>query len=750
MLKQNYKIHGMHCTSCANIIERKINKTTGIQLAKANYATEILEIESEHPPSLDQLNHQLKPLGYNLTSETAGDHTIQQEHLHQSNDPVELSQLRQSLKIIIPLVIISILMMTWDILGIDLKIIPAMSDVVKVFFHHLQPIMATYMLFTIGKPYLLGVWRFIRYREANMDTLIGIGTLTAFIYSFFISAFEEILVPFLDVNILYYDVTIIVIGFITIGKFLEANAKAKTNQALQSLFSLQAKSATVRVNGVDQEVDLDKVQINDQIVVKPGTKIPVDGIVIEGESYIDESMITGEPMPIRKSLNSLVNAGTINQDGFLLIKASAIGKDSLLAHIIDLVKSAQNSRAPIQKLADQVSAIFVPTVMVIAIVSLIAWITIGTLWLPFDKALVIGITSFVGILVIACPCALGLATPTAIIVGVGKGASNGILIKNAEALEKLSKIKDIVFDKTGTLTNGKPEVITFQNISDLSDEKIITIANSLEKNSEHPLAHAITNFAKNKNLTSLSIKNFQSSRGKGVEADIDNQKYFIGSENFIEEITKTKPQLDSNQSNTPVVLSNQTTILAYFLIGDSIKKEAKSAIEQLHQMKIRTHLATGDQEQVAQIVGKQLNIDEIHSRLLPEDKQILIKKLKENQTMVAVAGDGVNDAPALALADVGIAMSTGTDTAIETADITLLHGDISKITQAIHLSQETLKTIKQNLFWAFAFNIIGIPLAAGLFYPFGISLNPAFAGAAMAFSSVLVVTNSLRLKFGKL
>ncbi|MCC7432891.1 cadmium-translocating P-type ATPase, partial [Candidatus Peregrinibacteria bacterium] len=660
-------------------------------------------------------------------------------------------ELKKNLKTIIPLVTISIAMMVWDILGENLKIIPSMTATVREFFHHLQPIMATYMLFSIGKPYLIGVWRFFKFRVANMDTLIGIGTFTAFIYSFIISAFEESLAPFIDVNILYYDVTIVVIGFITIGKFLEANAKAKTNQALQSLLSLQAKSAIVRINGSDQEVELEKLQIGDEVVIKPGTKIPVDGTVIEGESYIDESMITGESMPIHKTLNAKVTAGTINQDGFLLVKADAIGKDSLLAHIIDLVKSAQNSRAPIQKLADQLSAVFVPSVIIIALASLLGWLLIATYWISFDKALVMGITSFVGVLVIACPCALGLATPTAIIVGVGKGAKNGILIKNAEALEKLSKIKNIVFDKTGTLTNGKPEVVSFKNISNLSDDDIIAIASSLEKNSEHPLAHAINNFAASKKLASLPIKNFQSHRGKGLEAEINASKYYLGNENFIQEITKINlTEAISNQTNTPVILSNKTAVLAYFFIGDTIKDGSKQAIKQLKEMKIKTHLATGDHQQVAESVGKELHIDDIHSRLLPEDKQILIKALQNNKNMVAVAGDGVNDAPALALADVGIAMSTGTDTAIETADITLLHGDISKITQAIHLSRSTLKTIKENLFWAFFFNIIGIPLAAGVLYPYGISLNPAFAGAAMAFSSVLVVTNSLRLKFAKL
>lgn len=749
-----YKVTGMHCASCANIIERKLKKIEGIEDVLVSYANSTAEIKYDSGFEIESIKNIVSTLGYTFSSNE--DNSNMDGHSRteaQDESNPELAKLKHNVFISIPLIIFSALVMAWEIFSGDFQLLPEMPPLMDEFIHHISPIFATYMMFLVGAPFLLGIWRFIRHGQASMDTLIGIGTLTAFVYSFIVSTFEEPLRQFINVDIMYYDVTIIVIGFITLGKYLEANAKAKTGDALKSLISMQAKFAIVRTNGVEKEVALENVKEGDLIVVKPGTKIPVDGIVIEGESYVDESMITGEPMPIKKLLDSIVTAGTINQDGFVVIKATGIGKNTLLAHIIDLVKAAQSSRAPIQKLADKVSSIFVPTVLVIAVVTIIVWLTIGTQFFPFDKSLALAISGFVAVLVIACPCALGLATPTAIIVGVGKGAKNGILVKNAEALEKLSKIRHIIFDKTGTLTEGKPKVLHFINNDKIEDEKIIQIATTLESKSEHPLAHAIVNFAKEKGIKALDISDFQSVKGKGLIAKIDTKEYYIGSDTFISEKLGLIPNqdiLNKEKISTPVIIAEKENILAYFLIGDAIKSSAVEAIETLKKLKIKTHLATGDRDEAAQAVAKFIGIDSVHSRLMPEDKQNLVRDLKNKGEHVAVAGDGVNDAPALALADIGIAMATGTDVAIETADITLLHGDISKIAQAIKLSRITLRTIKQNLFWAFAFNVMGIPLAAGLFYPLGLTLNPAFAGAAMAFSSVLVVSNSLKLKLGKL
>ena len=754
-----YKIKGMHCVSCASTIEKKLNKTAGVQSASVSYATESAEVSHDVP--LENLNKAISPLGYALIPEEGKEmekmdgmeDMSKEEHSHMEHN-MDFKILRQNVIISIPIVIASIFVMVWDIFG-GSKYISAMPGLAENLFKYVMPILATYMLFVVGKPYLMGFWRFLRYGHANMDTLIGIGTFTAYIYSLAVVIFADKLVPYIDVETTYYDVAIIVIGFITLGKFLEARAKSRTNEALKALVSLQAKSAIVRRNGKDEEISLDMVVVNDLVVIKPGAKVPVDGVVVEGESFVDESMITGEPMPAEKNIGRKVVAGTINQDGFIIVKATSVGKDSLLSHIINLVKTAQSSRAPIQKLADKISSIFVPIVLAVAFLSLIGWIFIGGRFMPFNNALALGITSFVGVLVIACPCALGLATPTAIIVGVGKGARNGILIKNAEALEKLSKVRHIVFDKTGTITEGRPEVIRFVNASKLPDVEIIGIAASLDSLSGHPIARAIMDYAKNKKAAILKVGHYYNYKGKGASAEISREIFFIGNEKLI--LEKSGVKADKNliegelvRALTPVVLAGKNEILGYFFIGDSVKKEAKEAMRKFHSYRVKTHMATGDQEQAAAAVAKEVGVDEFHARLLPEDKQIIIRDLKKDGAMVAMVGDGVNDAPAMALADVGIAMATGTDVAIETADITLLHGDISKVAKSVQLSKETLRTIKQNLFWAFAFNVIGIPLAAGVFYSFGFTLNPAFAGAAMAFSSVLVVSNSLRLKLGKL
>lgn len=758
MAKKEYKIEGMHCASCAAIIERKFKNLEGVKDVSVSYALESVQIDAENV-SIEILNKEIEPLGYKLYEEKNDGVDSLVDGVHEKTEDSEhaedLMSLKKHVLISIPIVIVSIFVMAWEALGREFGVVPMMGEIAKEFFHHLLPILATYMMFVVGKPYLLGFWRFLKYRQANMDTLIGIGTLTAYLYSFVVSAFEGVLGPYLDVEVMYYDVTIVVIGFITLGKYLEIRAKTKTSDALKSLLSLQAKSAIVRRGNDDQEVPISDIKVGDLVVVKSGTKIPVDGVVNSGMSYVNESMITGEPMPVLKQAGDSVTSGTINQDGMLLITARAVGKDSLLSHIIDLVKAAQSSKAPIQKLADRVSEIFVPVVLVIALLSLLSWIFIGGRFMPLDQAIAIGITSFVGVLVIACPCALGLATPTAIIVGVGKGASGGILIKNAEALEKLSKVRHIVFDKTGTITMGRPTVASFKNLGNLPDKDVISLAASVETGSEHPLALSITNYAKERNISFLPISDFQIKRGLGASAMVSDRKIFVGNDIFIRQETGFDVPLaemasELEHAHTPVVVADQNQVLGYFFIGDLIKTEAKEAIANLHRNKVKSHMATGDVPASAEAVAKEVGIDSYYARLLPEDKQVIVRDLKKDNSLVAVAGDGVNDAPAMALADVGIAMATGTDVAIETADITLLGGDIGKIADAIRLSHDTLKTIKQNLFWAFAFNVLGIPLAAGAFYSFGLMLSPAFAGAAMAFSSVLVVSNSLKLKLGKL
>jgi Cu2+-exporting ATPase/Cu+-exporting ATPase len=588
-----------------------------------------------------------------------------------------------------------------------------------------------------------------------MDTLIGIGTSVAYFYSVIITLFPQITTNLNLPETTFFDITIVVIGFVVFGKFLEARSKLRTGDAIEKLLNLQAKTALVIRGGKEIEISINEVIQGDFIVVKPGAKIPVDGTVTEGSSYVDESMVTGEPMPVQKKVGDSVVAGTINTSGSFIFRATKVGSETLLAQIIKMVEEAQGSRAPIQALADRISAVFVPVVLVIAFTTLGSWLLFGTGSLGFSQALSFGLVSFVGVLVIACPCALGLATPTAIIVGVGKGAKEGILIKDAATLEKLHKVNTVVVDKTGTITKGKPTLVDIQNLSHLKDEEMISIIASLEKKSEHPIAHAIINYAKEKNLSIPEISNFSIQKGKGIQGVVNNIKYFAGNVQLIKDlgISFDTKQLDqyTMQGKTPVILATNDSVVGYVMVSDEIKDESKQAINDLHKLGIKVIMLTGDDEKAAQHIASLVGIDEVIAHVMPEDKMNKIKELQSQGNIVAMAGDGVNDAPALAIADVGIAMGTGTDVAIESAGITLLQGDISKLVKAIKLSKMTMRGIKQNLFWAFIFNIIGIPLAAGLFYPiFGWLLNPVFAGLAMAMSSVSVVGNSLRIKTKKL
>jgi Cu2+-exporting ATPase/Cu+-exporting ATPase len=630
-----------------------------------------------------------------------------------------------------------------------------MSYTIKEFFHHLLPLMATYILFVVGKPYLLGFYRFLRYGKANMDTLIGVGTVAAFLYSFAVTAFEDVLKPFINVDATYYDVTIIVITFIALGKYLEAKSKLKTGDAIEKLLNLQAKTALVIQNGKEIEISVNDVKHGDLIIVKPGAKIPVDGIITEGSSFVDESMVTGEPMPAQKKVGDSVVAATINTNGSFTFKATKIGSETLLAHIIKMVEEAQGSKAPIQALADKISAIFVPIVLIIAFLTLGMWLLLGISPLGFSQALSFGLVSFVGVLVIACPCALGLATPTAIIVGVGKGAQEGILIKDAATLEKLHKVDTIIVDKTGTITIGKPTLVDIKNFSNLKDEELISILASLEKKSEHPIAHAVVNYAREKNIKTEEVSNFENIKGKGLRGSIGEREYFVGNIKLVQDLglafDERKLEQYTAQGKTPVILATKNEVLGFVMVADEIKAESKQAIFDLHKLGIKVIMVTGDDEKAAKYMASLVGIDDVVAHVLPQHKLEKIKELQMKGQIVAMAGDGVNDAPALAQADVGIAMATGTDVAIESAGITLLHGDISKLVKAIRLSKITMRGIKQNLFWAFIYNIVGIPLAAGIFYPFfGLLLSPVFAGLAMAMSSVSVVGNSLRIKNKKL
>ncbi|MDO8569435.1 MAG: heavy metal translocating P-type ATPase [bacterium] len=780
MNSAHYKVKGMHCASCAGIIEKTFKKIEGVQSVEVNYGTETAKVKfDESKTNPHALSEKIEKFGYSLVIPTASEMGMSaDEHaihlgLNQSKKEKleEVAAMRSKVISAIPLTIISIFIMSWDILA-PYNVVLTMSDTMKEFFHHLLPIMATYMLFVVGKPYLFGFYRFLRYGKANMDTLIGIGTVAAFLYSFVVTAFEDFLKSFINVEDTYYDVTIIVIAFIALGKYLEARSKIKTGDAIEKLLNLQAKTALVIRGEKEIEISVNDVVHGDIIIIKPGARIPVDGVITEGSSFVDESMVTGEPMPVQKKIGDNIVSGTLNTSGSFTFKATKVGSETLLAQIIKMVEEAQGSKAPIQALADKISSIFVPTTLVIAFLTLGAWLLIGTSTLGFSQALSFGLVSFVGVLVIACPCALGLATPTAIIVGVGKGAKEGILIKDAATLEKLHKVDTVIVDKTGTITIGKPTLVDIQNLSNLKNDELVSILASLEKKSEHPIAHAIVNYvedlnepealraewpvrAREKNIKIEDVSNFEGIQGKGLKGLIDSTEYFAGNAKLIKDLgvafDASKIDQFTAQGKTPVILATKEKVLGFVMVADEIKVESKQAVVDLHKLGIKVVMLTGDDEKAAKYMASLVGIDDVVAHVLPQDKLAKIKELQSQGRVVAMAGDGVNDAPALAQADVGIAMGTGTDVAIESAGITLLGGDISKLVKAIKLSKMTMRGIKQNLFWAFIYNIVGIPLAAGVFYPiFGWLLSPVFAGFAMAMSSVSVVSNSLRIKTKKL
>lgn len=752
MINKTLEIKGMHCASCAAIITNKVSKLSGVDSITVNFATEKAAVSfNGDVVSIPQMNNEIEKLGYTFVDEKGSKLTENHTKLTGINESKEekikeLLIMKAKTQFVLPISLLVFILMMWEIGARLFSSIPNLPLPMSI-FNTISMVLSSVVLFWIGQPFLQGVVKFLKYRVANMDTLIGIGTLVAYLYSISITLFPLMRVALKLPETTYFDVTIVVIGFVVFGKYLETRSKLRTGEAIEKLLGLQAKTALVWRNSVEIEVPVDEVHVGDIIIVKPGSKIPVDGVIIEGHSSIDESMITGESIPVDKNIGDLVIGATLNKQGNFKFKATKIDSDTVLAQIIKMVEEAQGSKAPIQALADKISSVFVPIVLIIAVVALILWLTVGTSALGFSTALTYGILSFVGVLVIACPCALGLATPTAIIVGVGKGATHGILIRNAQALEKLNHVNTIVLDKTGTITKGKPEVtdiISFD--TSWTETDILRISASVEKLSEHPLADAVVLKANEQKIVLETVRNFQSFEGVGVEGII-SEKYIAihkPSKNTVGENTIKDLQ---EQGKTVVVIEVDKKQVGLIALADTLKEKSRETVAKLQAKNIKVIMLTGDNYLTANYIAKLAGIDAVIAEVIPQEKAGKIKELQKAGAIVAMVGDGINDAPALVQADVGIAMGTGTDVAIESAEITLLGGDISKITQAIKLSNLTMRGIKQNLFWAFIFNIIGIPLAAGLFYPmFGWLLNPAFAGLAMAFSSVSVVTNSLRLK----
>lgn len=761
---------GMHCASCSSTITRRLKKLSGVEDVRVNYGTEKATIAYDPAVvSLESMNDEIKKLGYSLSppqlhdmvshgisdgKQMSGmDHTAHLG-LGQSKEQKlkELEKQKQSIEVLLPISLFLFGLTTWDILSAVITQFPPNPFPMSI----LNPILffvSTIILLFPGRIFLEGVKRFIVYRVANMDTLVGIGTLAAYSYSTFTTLFPTLATSLRFPLHSYFDVSIVIIGFILFGKYLEARSKLQTGEAIEKLLGLQAKTALVERDGKEIEIPIEQVVVGDVFRVKPGAKVAVDGVVVSGESSIDESMITGESMPIVKREGDSVIGGTINSHGVLRIKATKVGNETMLSQIISMVESAQGSKAPIEAIADKVSSIFVPIVLVVAVLALVVWIGAGMIGiLPFSEGLSKGVVALIGVLVIACPCALGLATPTAIIVGTGKGASKGILIKDASSLEMLHKVRTVLFDKTGTLTQGKPQVTDVLVTGDQSESRVLQVAASLEHNSSHPLGEAIVVHASKRELPHLPVDDFTTIEGKGIQAKIDGKLVLVGNDRFMEEHGITIDRLSSThelrtQGKTMVFIAQDAKLIGALAIADVVKAESKQAIQSLKRMNIHTAMVTGDHQDVANAIARELGIQTVFAGVLPADKANKVKELQSSKNIVAFVGDGINDAPALAQADVGIAMGTGTDVAIEAADITLLAGDVQKLLSAIKLSRQTFAVIKQNLFWAFAYNVIGIPIAAGLLYPlFGISLNPVFAGAAMALSSVSVVTNSLRLK----
>jgi Cu2+-exporting ATPase/Cu+-exporting ATPase len=775
MIKQILQIKGVHCASCAIIIEKKISKLDGVVGVNVNFSTEKVGVDfDEQKISIKDMNDEIEKLGYSFVEQSETkvhqgmgpkgmDHS---EHLglKQSKDEKnkDLMEMKGKTQFVLPIALMVFILMMWDI-GSKLFVLVPNLPIPMSILNTISMILATIVLFWIGQPFLQGVVRFMKYRVANMDTLIGIGTLTAYIYSVVVTLFPAMALALNLPEYTYLDVTIVVIGFVVFGKYLEARSKLQTGLAIEKLLGLQAKTALVVRDGKEIEISISEVRVGEVVIVKPGAKIPVDGVIIEGSTSVDESMITGESIPVDKTIGEMVVGATINKQGNLRFTTTKVGSDTLLSQIIKMVEEAQGSKAPIQALADKISSIFVPIVLGIAVLTIILWLTVGSAFLGFSLALSYGILSFVGILVIACPCALGLATPTAIIVGVGKGAEYGILVKNAEALEKLSRVDTVVLDKTGTITKGKPEVTDIIILNNkFSEQQILQFAGSVEKLSEHPLAEAVVNRMETSGTLLLKVEKFSALEGVGVRGEIDGKIVYIhkpgaaagetdrGAVHGGDEENRQIKELQE-QGKTVVIVEVDSQKIGLIALSDTLKDGAREAIAKLHNSGIKVVMLTGDNHLAAHYIAKQANIDDVISEVMPAEKSEKIKELQKAGAKVAMVGDGINDAPALVQADVGIAMATGTDIAIESAGITLLHGDLNKLSQAFALSHSTMRTIKQNLFWAFIYNIIGIPVAAGLLYPiWGVILNPVFAGLAMAGSSVSVVTNSLRLKTKKL
>jgi len=726
-IRKTFPIKGMHCASCVRVLEKSLSKVEGVSNCVVNLATETASVTYD-PQKVtdDDLASAVANVGY-----IAGiNEELKTEDQQKEEKGKELRNLRN--KVFLALGLGSLIV--WGSFPGLMEFSP---NILKNFW--IQLLLAIPVQFWAGLTFYQATIPALRHRTANMDTLVAIGTTVAFVYSSFVTIFPQLLENIGVKPEPYFDVSTVIIGLILLGRYFEAKAKASTSEAIKKLIGLQAKTARVVRDGKGIDIPIDQVVIGDIIRVRPGERIPVDGQITEGESSIDESMITGESIPVDKTKGDTVIGATLNKTGTFLYKATKVGADTMLSQIIKLVAEAQASKAPIQRLVDLVSSYFVPVVLMLAIATFVVWYVIGP-----APSFLFAMLNMVAVLIIACPCAMGLATPTAIMVGTGMGANKGILIKDAQSLETAHKINTVIFDKTGTLTKGKPEV------TDVVGD-VLQLAASLEKGSEHSLAEAIVSKGEAESVKFEKVKGFKAIPGHGVEGLADGKRVVLGNRRLMEKegikVDEKEVEKLESEGKTVMMLGMDGKLAGLIAVADTVKETAREGVEALQKINIEVVMITGDNKRTADAIARKIGIKRVLAEVLPDQKEAEVKKIQQEGKKVAMVGDGINDAPALAAADIGIAMGTGTDVAIESAGITLINKDLTSVVSAIKLSKKTMRTIKMNLFWAFGYNIILIPVAMGVLYPnFGILLNPIFASAAMALSSISVVSNSLLLK----
>ena len=740
--QKEYIIEGMSCASCAMTIENAVSKIPGVEKASVNLATEIMTVEANDSVTpeaiakvVDGVGYSARPRGKSVEEELEEKNEKKEAHLREMKRNLTISAI-----FTVPLLFIAMA----DMVGIPM---PAfLSPMQSPVSYALIQLALSLPIIWIGRRFFVDGFKALSKGHPNMDSLVALGTSAAFLYSLYGTYHVLEGHAHFAMN-LYYESAGVILTLITLGKYFEDVSKGKTSMAIQTLVGLAPKMATVLRDGQEVEVPVEEVQVGDLIRVKPGEKVPVDGIVTEGNSTVDESMLTGESIPVSKAVGDEVIGASLNKTGSFILKATKIGKDTALSQIIQLVEQAQGSKAPIAKLADKVSGVFVPIVIVLALVSGLAWYFLG------QESWVFALTITISVLVIACPCALGLATPTAIMVGTGKGAENGILLKSGEALEEANHVNMVVFDKTGTITNGTPVVTDVVTAENTDADALIRLAASLEVASEHPLGEAIVAKAKEQGAAFDEVTNFEAIPGFGIKGHVGETLVFLGNEKWMREnglaneAMNDKANHFAEQGKTPLYIGYNDAVQGLIVVADTVKESSARAIQTLHEMGIQVAMMTGDHERTAQAIAAEVGIDRVFSEVLPQDKANYVSKLQEEGYIVAMVGDGINDAPALAQAQVGIAIGTGTDVAIESADAVLMKSDLMDVPAMLKLSRATIRNIKENLFWAFAYNVIGIPFAMGVLHLFGGPLlNPMIAGAAMSFSSVSVVLNALRLK----